>query len=137
MSEMKVDKLTGKTTPKEVTVTMGDTATQSLRDGMAVCYSRWNMTGTTATQKTLNIASFTDIAPGVSLHTFTSIHADSDYVLTTGVGELAGGGNRWAGWHGSSGRVSNASQTHISCGNSSFSLNDETVVAAAWHGDLA
>jgi len=137
MSEIITNKLTGKTTSKEVTVTMGDTATQSLRDGMAVCYSRWNQTGTAATQKTLNIASFTDIATGVSLHTFTSVHADANYVLTTGVGELAGGGNRWAGWHGSSGRVSSAAQTHISCGNSSWGLNDETVVAAAWHGDLA
>ena len=41
MSEIKTDKLTGVSTAKTVTVTVGATATQSLEQGLGKAWARW------------------------------------------------------------------------------------------------
>ena len=68
MSELKVDTLTGKTTAKTVTVTVGASATQSLEKGLAKAYVLYDMVGSAisanGTGNSLNISSMTDAGGG-------------------------------------------------------------------------
>ena len=62
MSEILVNKLTGKTTANDITVTVGASATQKLHDGIAKMLCHYDQSGTVAIVDSLNVASFTDTA---------------------------------------------------------------------------
>jgi len=71
MSSIKVDTLTGKTTAKTVTVTVGATATQSMEQGLAKAFGSFAQnaypdTGYTNNQagETFNFSSITDVSSG-------------------------------------------------------------------------
>ena len=69
MSEIKVDTLTGKTTANDITVTVGATATISLKQGLAKAFHGYGNQATgdlDANSKTLNISSYVDFATGRS-----------------------------------------------------------------------
>jgi hypothetical protein len=71
MSEIKVDTLTGKTTAKTVTVTVGATATQSLEQGLVKTWIAFDGSAATA-HDSLNVASETDNGTGDYTFNFTS-----------------------------------------------------------------
>ena len=69
-SILKVDTLTGNTTAKTVTVTVGATATQSLEQGLTKAFI--NNDGDTTIADSLNISSMTDDADGAQTYLWTS-----------------------------------------------------------------
>ena len=69
-SILKVDALTGNTTAKTVTVTVGATATQSLEQGLTKAFI--NNDGDTTIADSLNISSMTDDADGAQTYLWTS-----------------------------------------------------------------
>jgi len=79
MSEIKVDTLTGKTTANDITVTVGATATQSLEQGLAKCWIRFNGTGTIATDDSFNVSGIVDEGTGDYTVTINNDMANDDY----------------------------------------------------------
>ena len=69
-SILKVDNLTGNTTAKTVTVTVGATATQSLEQGLTKAFI--NNDGDTTIADSLNISSMTDDADGAHTYLWTN-----------------------------------------------------------------
>ena len=69
-SILKVDNLTGNTTAKTVTVTVGASATQSLEQGLTKAFI--NNDGDTTIADSLNISSMTDDADGAQTYLWTS-----------------------------------------------------------------
>ena len=69
-SILKVDTLTGNTTAKTVTVTVGATATQSLEQGLTKAFI--NNDGDTTIADSLNISSMTDDADGAQTYLWTN-----------------------------------------------------------------
>ena len=70
MSEVKTNKLTGTSTAKTVTVTVGASATQSLEQGLTKAFI--NNDGDTTIADSLNISSMTDDADGAQTYLWTS-----------------------------------------------------------------
>ena len=83
MSEIFVDTLTGKTTAKTVTVTVGATATMSLQQGLA---KSWNHINTGfAVSNSLNVASVVDDggnAPNTWTVNLTNAMSSTAYVVS-------------------------------------------------------
>ena len=89
MSEVITDKLTGRATANDVTVTVGATATQSLEKGLAKV---WTMDETLASnaniiESTFNVSSTSDEGTGNVHISFTNGFSANDYVA---VGTNAG-----------------------------------------------
>ena len=78
MSEVKTNKLTGVSTAKTVTVTVGASATQSLEQGLAKAWTNLNMSSGTY-RDSLNIASATDNGTGDFTNNYTSAMANVNY----------------------------------------------------------
>tara|TARA_R100000700_G_scaffold37265_2_gene47274 strand:+ start:157 stop:564 length:408 start_codon:yes stop_codon:yes gene_type:complete len=75
-SILKVDTLTGNTTAKTVTVTVGATATQSLEQGLV---KAWAMIATVSSiNDSLNSSSFTDLGTGKPQVNLTNAFSDAD-----------------------------------------------------------
>ena len=77
MSEIRVDNLTGKTTAKTVTVTVGATATQSLEQGLAKAWARWDNSdndgsGTTTPGDSFGVSSLGDDNTGSNIINLTN-----------------------------------------------------------------
>ena len=79
MSEIKVDNLTGKTTAKDITVTVGATATQSLEQGLTKAWVNFTGITTTASRDSLNVSSLTDLGTGQTTVTYTNVMNDANY----------------------------------------------------------
>ena len=90
MSEIKVDTLTGKTTAKTVTVTVGATATQSLEQGLAkVWLDQTSRTGH-ATNDSFNISSVADTSAGKISPAFSnSMNAANYSAVCSGISQYA------------------------------------------------
>tara|TARA_B100000073_G_C23602213_1_gene520891 strand:- start:221 stop:691 length:471 start_codon:yes stop_codon:yes gene_type:complete len=71
MSEVKTDKITGVSTAKTVTVTVGASATQSLESGLAKHHVNYDAVAG-ATDASLNQSSLTDQRTGEFLSTYTN-----------------------------------------------------------------
>ena len=79
MSEIKVDKLTGKAAAGNVTVTDGS-VTMKLQDGLAKAWANFDGdAGTVAARNSLNISGFTDNGTGDYTVSFTSSMSAADY----------------------------------------------------------
>ena len=72
MSEIKVDTLTGKTTAKTVTVTVGTTATQSLEQGLAKAWYNYEEYSITTVRDSFGISSITNNGTADSAASFTN-----------------------------------------------------------------
>jgi hypothetical protein len=86
MSEIKVDTLTGKTTAKTVTVTVGATATQSLEQGLAKAWA--DVSSVTSVGDSLNVSSLTDDgggAPNDYTIAYTSNMGSANFSVTATV----------------------------------------------------
>ena len=70
MSEVITDKLTGRATANDVTVTVGATATQSLEQGLCKSFAVYGED--TVVDNSLNIASLTDVGTGATDHNYTN-----------------------------------------------------------------
>ena len=85
MSEIKVDTLTGKTTAKTVTVTVGASATMSLEQGLAKAHLLFDQRGShigtanTAGSASLNISSTSDVSTGNYSLSFTNNMSNDEY----------------------------------------------------------
>ena len=90
MSEILVNKLTGKTTANDITVTVGATATAKLEQGLAKVWGSYNLRDNTA-YDAFNVSSNQDRATGRSQFNFTnslsaidySVHATSRWEINT------------------------------------------------------
>lgn len=78
MSEVITDKLTGRATANDVTITVGASATMSLEQGIAKCWIDLVGTGTISIENSLNISSITDNGTGDYRQTHTNNFANND-----------------------------------------------------------
>ena len=137
MSEIKVDTLTGKTTAKTVTVTVGATATQSLEQGLAKCFINFNGSGTIATRDSFNVASHSDDGTGLYTITFTNAFNNDDYVgsgLSRTPGVASGGTAQFPSTSDSSQTTSSVQHYTVNSGGANADFNHNHVII---HGDLA
>jgi len=79
MSEILVNKLTGKTTANDITVTVGATATAKLEQGLAKAWANIDGTGTIALRDSLNISSLTDDGTGAYDTSFSNSFSNTIY----------------------------------------------------------
>ena len=80
MSEIKVDKISGKTSANAVTVTGENGSTQtSLQQGLAKAVVNFNGTGTVAIRNSTNVSSITDNGTGDYTVNFTNSMSDGNY----------------------------------------------------------
>jgi len=86
MSEIKVDTLTGKTTANDITVTVGASATQSLRDGLVKHFSNFDARGNTF-YGSFNASSITDNATGDYTITVTTAFSGTSNMAFTGIAQ--------------------------------------------------
>jgi len=98
MSEIKVDTLTGKTTANDITVTVGATATMSLRIGLMTGFAYFDNNGEFSTRSSLNISSLTDSGTGIVGHNWASAYSNvnqphSGMATRSAVHGLNGGGD--------------------------------------------
>ena len=135
MSEIKTDKITGQTTAKTVTVTVGASATMNLLIGVVKMYAQSNNI-TPAVADSLNNASLTDGGSGKFTYNFTTNMSNATY----GYGECSGedGG---AGSDASTRTVSHSHRTsstfRTSNRNSSNTLTDAGAACISTYGELA
>ena len=131
MSEIKVDTLTGKTTAKTVTVTVGATATQSLEQGVAKAWAWVDHQTDNVIDQSFNTSGFLDEGAGLSRVTVTNEFANAQpvTVITTYRSAVPGGtGNSGASTY-------NSSDLRIFTGNSSASATDAEYGIVAY-GDV-
>jgi hypothetical protein len=89
MSEIITDKLTGKTSAGDVTITSeGGSATMQLQQGVAKAWNNFNGTGTIASRDSFSVSSISDNGTGSTTLTFSNAFNSADYVLnyTNGYG---------------------------------------------------
>ena len=135
MSEIKVDTLTGKTTANDITVTVGATATQSLEQGLAKCWIRFNGTGTIAINDSFNVSGIVDGGSGIYSVTINNDMANDDYAYY-------GFSSRDASTS-QAGMFSTTSTAEVTTGKfqllelAGTTFFDVGVVMCAVHGDLA
>jgi len=84
MSEILVNKLTGKTTANDITVTVGATATAKLEQGLAKAWVA-QLDGGAGANDSFNFASFTDNGDN-NTSTFTN-NMSADYAITVAADE--------------------------------------------------
>ena len=135
MSEVKTDKLTGTSTAKTVTVTVGTSATMNLLIGIVKMYAQSNNT-TPAVADSLNNASLTDGGSGKFTYNFTTNMSNATY----GYGECSGEESGASG-DASTRTVSHSHRTsstfRTSNRNSSNSLTDAGAACISTYGELA
>ena len=126
MSEVITDKLTGRATANDVTITVGASATMSLEQGVAKSWIKLNGTGTIADGGSLNVGSITDNGTGNYRFTYTNA--------------FSGGGNSLQGTANAYHTQSYDNQTTYSelrTYGSAHTLIDPSRVHMAIFGDLA
>ncbi len=82
MSEVITDKLTGKATANDVTVTVGATATMSLEQGLTKVWHHYNQSGTLASVDSFNVSSATDSGVGITRTGYTNALANVGYAVS-------------------------------------------------------
>ena len=88
MSTVITDKLTGKTSAGNVTITSeGGSATMQLQQGVAKAWANLNGTGTIALRDSFNVGSATDQGTGDYTINFTNSMNNDDYSVTANAGE--------------------------------------------------
>ena len=137
MSEIRVDKISGKTSANAVTVTGENGSTQtSLQQGLCKAWINFNGTSTIASRDTFNTTSLTDEGTGTYSFDFTNDMTNNDYAIS--------GGARSPGVLSGILQAPSASETsaatdslEIYSTNVSGSLADLNHIFVIIHGDLA
>ena len=89
MSEIKVDTLTGKTSANDITVTVGASATQSLQQGLAKTWVRYNQ-ATPGVDDSFNISTVTDVSTGEAQINLSSSFSSVNYSVSGIAGLIDG-----------------------------------------------
>ena len=133
MSEVITDKLTGRATAGDVTITSeGGSATMQLQQGVAKAWVNFNGTGTPAIRDSLNFSSITDSGAGYGDTNFTNSFANSDFC------DLRRGDDSTNGFVQLAVMASNTtSKCLFQSRNASFVLGDCANQVTVVHGDLA
>ena len=137
MSEIRVDKISGKTSANAVTVTGENGSTQtSLQQGLCKAWINFNGTSTIASRDTFNTTSLTDEGTGTYSFDFTNDMNNNDYAIS--------GGARSPGVLSGILQAPSASETSATTDslelystNVSGSLADLNHIFVIIHGDLA
>lgn len=140
MSEMIVNKLTGKTSAGDIdVVSEGGAATMQLQQGLAKVWINMDGNGTIATRDSFNIASIIDIGTGTYQHNSSSAMSSDDYSCVYNSGNGAGNsddatnpGNSFSASH-----PNTASQAVMETMNDTATNIDRDYIGGTWHGDLA
>jgi len=136
MSEIKVDTLTGKTTAKTVTVTVGATATMSLEQGLAKAW--FNLNGNAATpafRDSFALSSVTDGGTGLFTPVLSTAFANANWAMP-----MAAGSNAGDQINASNDDITRTTTggSRINCTRSTSDVfNDAKIVEASYFGDLA
>jgi len=141
MSEIITNKLTGKTSAGNVTITSeGGSATMQLQQGLVKAWVHFNGTGTVATRDSFNMSSVTDRGTGTYTTSATNAMASADYAWTsnssnqgTAYGSYCVEGDN-TGTKNFNGRTS--SDVRLNTGGYS-SWDDNLSISSVYHGDLA
>jgi len=142
MSEIKVDNLTGKTTAKTVTVTVGATATQSLHDAIIKAWASFDQHSTNHpiySNSSLNTASTLDVGAGITKISFTNSFSNATYGVSGCTQSQSTAGTYFAIWGYSttSSRQMTTSDFHTDFRSSAGASTDSDYVAYNVLGDLA
>ena len=127
-SQLKVDKLQGRTTAGSIVVTSEGTSVETnLQQGLAKCFCNFNGTSTVAIADSNNIGSLTDNGTGDYHINLTNAHSNTNYSVSLVSGDYHCGhdGN------------DSASSVNIASYNSSHSNADSARVHGQTFGDLA
>jgi len=91
MSEIITDKITGKTSAGDVTITSeGGAVTMQLQQGVAKVWFHFNGTGTVSNRGTFNVSSLTDNGTGDYTESFTNNMSDQNYAGAGMSGGISG-----------------------------------------------
>ena len=137
MSEIRVDKISGKTSANAVTVTGENGSTQtSLQQGLAKAWNNFNGTGTVAIRESFNVSSLTDNATAEQSSNLTNSMSNANYAgggMSSGIAGTAYANLSRSLFYSTTTSVFSTGTTYTSTGASidiEFSL-------FAIHGDLA
>lgn len=136
MSEIITDKLTGKTSAGNVTITSeGGAATQSLQQGLTKFWININ-TSTFTVADSLNNSSNTDSGSGLAVFSFTNSTGNTGYNFNT---NRNGSSNATNGFIAESyaQTTSSISTSAKYIDSNSVNLNDASAVSVSIRGDLA
>ena len=141
MSEIITDKLTGKTSAGDVTITSeGGSATMQMQQGLAKAWIHFNGTGTVATRDSFNMSSVTDRAVGAYTTTAINAMASADYAWTSNSSKQGNAYGSYCvegdatGTKNFNGRTS--SDVRINTGGYT-TWADNLSISSVYHGDLA
>ena len=127
-SQLKVDKLQGRTTAGSIVVTSEGTSVETnLQQGLAKCFCNFNGTGTVAIADSNNIGSLTDNGTGDYDINLTNAHTNTSYSVA-----LASG-NFHTGHDGNT----SSSKVNIAVYNDSHAYANSALVHGQTFGDLA
>ena len=137
MSEVITNKLTGRTTAKTVTVTVGASATMSLEQGLAKTWLLYNNSGAIA--DSLNISTVTDIQTGNWLENYTSSMSTVSYTKIGSSGQADGGGTplRVIGQDEDNEVKTTSSMRLYNLTSNAGSVADNPRISTSTNGDLA
>jgi len=130
MSEVITDKLTGRATAGDVTITAGS-ATMQLQQGVAKAWVNFNGTGTIASRDSFNVTSLDDNGTGNYDVNFTNDMGNADFSSQVTAGYSADTGRYGENL------AYNASFATVGARNSSGSSVDNAGIAVTISGDLA
>ena len=139
MSEILVDKISGRTSANAITVTGENGSTQtSLQQGLAKAWLRANGTGTVSNTDSLNVSTFEDSATGVYKATFTNAMGNTTYTVigTSAEGDKAQPRCVACGTSSDTGYLA-ASYGFVTVRMDTQALDDMDLIATCVHGDLA
>ena len=129
MSEIITDKLTGKTSAGDVTITSeGGSATMQLQQGLCKSWCDWDNTGTPTVDDSFNVSSLTDTATGKTGLNLTSSMSSATYA------QSGAGANGYSLMNDVTNPRTASRYTVIVWYGSYF---DAATVTALAHGDLA
>ena len=131
MSEIITDKLTGKTSAGDVTITSeGGSSTMQLQQGLAKAWVNFNGTGTIAERDSLGVSGLVDNGTGDYTISFSNSFANSNYLFVSGLEMRSYSGIGF-------GSSLSTGSTPIKTDDSSGNAVDRTYVFSVFHGDLA
>ena len=127
-SQLKVDKLQGRTTAGSISVTSEGTSVETnLQQGLAKCFCNFDGTGTVAIADSNNIGSLTDNGTGDYDINLTNAHTNTSYSVALASGHYHTGhdGN------------TSSSKVNIAVYNDSHAYANSALVHGQTFGDLA
>jgi len=137
MSEIITDKLTGKTSAGDVTITSeGGAVTMQLQQGVAKCWHHYNQSGTLATVDSFNVSSATDSGVGITRTSYTNSLANLGYAVS-GSHNLPS--SNTASWVTGLDNSADFTTGQVTCStfNTASGRVDATKALMTLHGDLA